>query len=601
MLRRPLLAACAAMLVAGLTLLGTGPAAAAQAGWADWEPLAGSSREFTTTMRQQADGFPAAAVETDSVGGSAVGVQSGSSTFLAPQTPPGAKYGSSQGRPYLNLRPNGLNAAPPSTTTYVFERPTPATGWTFVLGDIDADAVMIKATGADGSELTGAQLGFRGTFNYCAAGVSPKPGCSGPGNDGTDLPTWNAATATLTGGGPDTAGASGWFEPTVPISTLTLTFSRVSGSPVYQTWFSALSYDIAGTVTAPDGRQDGIALQLLDGDGQVIAETETDADGGYSFPGYATYDDYRVEIIPPADLVAEGPTARDVDLSEGDQTAVDFTLTAPDEVTGTISGTVTTDDGDPVPGVTITGTGPEGFEQSTTTEDDGGYLLDELPPGDYEVVVTPPDGYEPAGPVDAEVTIDEDGTAVTDVDFRLTRDDNPAYDVSGTVEDENGDPVPDVDVELTGPGVAEPAIVSTDDDGAFVFPHVGVSNDYVITVDPPEDAKVVGDPSVTFDVVDRPVTGISFTLDFTQPTPSPTPPEPSGEPTPGEPSSEPTPGEPSTTPTPAEPTEAPSAGTPTEPSDPGGLPQTGAPTLLPALTGLALLLLGTLLLRRRGR
>ena len=494
--RRPLLAAGSIVLAAVLIALGAGPAAAAQAGWAAWEPLAGGSRDFTTTMRQQAAGFPAASVDTDSVAGSAVGVQSGASTFLAPQTAPGKKYGSSQGKSYLNLRPNGLNAAPPSVTTYTFERPTPATGWTFVLGDVDADAVKVAATGADGSTLTAAQLGFQDTFNYCAPGLSPKPSCTGPGNNGADLPTWDSATSTLTGGGADTAGASGWFEPTVPIATLTLTFSRSSGSPVYQTWFSALSYDISGTVKAPEGREQGIALQLLDGDGQVIAETETDADGGYSFPGYATYDDYRVEIIPPADLVAEGATARDADLSDGDQTGVDFTLTAPVEVTGTISGTVTTDDGDPIAGVEISGTGPEGVKQTTTTGDDGSYLLDELPPGNYKVVITPPGGYKPVGPVEAEATIDEDGTAVTDVDFALTRSEKPVYDLSGTVEDKAGGAVADVAVELTGPGLDKPVVVTTDDDGGFTFPDLPPGTGYKITVKPPKgthgDRQAVG-------------------------------------------------------------------------------------------------------------
>ncbi|WP_152361031.1 MSCRAMM family protein [Microlunatus speluncae] len=611
MLRRPLLAAGSLLLAAALILVGAGPAAAAQAGWADWDPLAGTSRDFTTTMRQQPAGFPEASVVTDSVAGSAVGIQTGASTFLAPQTAPGEKYGSSQGRPYLNLRPNGLNAAPPSTTTYTFERPTPAAGWTFVLGDIDADAVTVTATGADGSELTAAELGFRSTFNYCAAGVSPKPSCSGPGNDGTDLPAWDAATSTLTGGGADTAGASGWFEPTVPIKTLTLEFARTSGSPVYQTWFSALAYDIAGTVTAPEGRQQGITLQLLDSDGQELAEAETDADGRYSFPGYATYDDYRVEIIPPADLVAEGPTARDADLSAGDQTGLDFVLVEPVEVTGSISGTVSTDDGDPVPGAKITGTGPEGVEQTATTDDDGGYVLDELPPGDYAVVVTPPDGYQPVGPVDADVTVDEEGTAVTEVDFTLTRSEEPAYDVSGTVADlASGDPIAELEVELTGPDLAEPVVVTTDQDGAFAFPNVPPGADYKVTVDLP-DGSPAGDPSATFEVVDRDVTGIDFLVVLGQPSPSPTPSAP--EPTPSEPTTppseptpaptEPAPTEPAPTePAPTEPTAPPTVVQPTEAPAPNDeLPQTGAPSPLLAVAGLAALLLGTHLLRRRNR
>lgn len=104
---------------------------------------------------------------------------SGSSTWLSAGTPVGAKYGSSQGRPCLNLRPKADTPKAPSTTTYTFARPTPSSGWTFVLGDIDADAVQIRAIGNDGTALTAAQLGFQGGFNYCAPGLPGKPSCTG--------------------------------------------------------------------------------------------------------------------------------------------------------------------------------------------------------------------------------------------------------------------------------------------------------------------------------------------------------------------------------------------------------------------------------------
>ena len=102
------------------------PAQAAPAGWADFT-FTGSSPNFTGTMTQQPTGFPAATFVSSSAGGS-VGRQSGASTFLAPATDVGAKYGSSRNRPYLNLRPGTAGGGPPSITTYTFERPTPATG-----------------------------------------------------------------------------------------------------------------------------------------------------------------------------------------------------------------------------------------------------------------------------------------------------------------------------------------------------------------------------------------------------------------------------------------------------------------------------------------
>src|SRR5690606_2248513 len=100
-------------------------------------------------------------------------------------------------------------------------------------------------------------------------------------------------------------------------------------------------HDALPILTTPEGRESGITVQLLDGDGTVIDEVETDSRGTYRFPSFAGYDDYRVVVVPPAGLIADGPTERDVDLSEGDQTEVDFAFRAPEPGTGSITGTVT--------------------------------------------------------------------------------------------------------------------------------------------------------------------------------------------------------------------------------------------------------------------
>ena len=89
---------------------------------------------------------------SDSRAGS-IGVVSGASVWLAASTDVGAKYGSSRHQQYLNLRPRADNASSPSETTYTFARPTPTANWTFVLGDIDADQVRIRAVGPAGNTL----------------------------------------------------------------------------------------------------------------------------------------------------------------------------------------------------------------------------------------------------------------------------------------------------------------------------------------------------------------------------------------------------------------------------------------------------------------
>lgn len=51
------------------------------------------------------------------------------------------------------------------TVQFVFEEPT-VRGFGFVLGDVDAENVFLKAYVDEGMELTGAQLGFQASFNY---------------------------------------------------------------------------------------------------------------------------------------------------------------------------------------------------------------------------------------------------------------------------------------------------------------------------------------------------------------------------------------------------------------------------------------------------
>lgn len=147
---------------------------------------AGRTANSPTSYTVQVANTPAmtATVTTDSRTGQ-IGVISGASTWLSQGSPVGAKYGSSLNRPSLNLRPKADNPASPSTTTYSFANPTPTSGWTFVLGDIDADKVQVRAVGPNGTALTAAQLGFNGGFNSSAvppSGTPPSTPTTSPGS-----------------------------------------------------------------------------------------------------------------------------------------------------------------------------------------------------------------------------------------------------------------------------------------------------------------------------------------------------------------------------------------------------------------------------------
>ncbi|ACQ82351.1 LPXTG-motif cell wall anchor domain protein [Beutenbergia cavernae DSM 12333] len=502
------------LLAAVLALAPSAAVAATTAGWASWQPLAGSAGAFTTTMQLPAGGFPAATVTTDSRGGQ-VGVQSGASIWMSAATPPGAVYGSSQNQSYLNLRPRADNATSPSTTTYTFERPTPAGGWSFVLGDIDADRAVVIARGEDGQLLTGAELGWQGGFNYCA--TTPSPACTG---SAADVATFDPVSGEVLGNaaGLDTSGAAGWFSPTVPITSLTVFFFQRSGFPVYQTWFASLARDITGTVTHDvDGPLGGATLTLFGPDGTQLATTTSAADGTYSFPGYAAADGYTVEVTaPPAPPGHPGyfslaPTILPADLSTTDATGIDFGIR--DIVPIAVSGAVLTTDGEPVPGVTVTLTPVGGGDPFTAvTDSQGRYVVDDVPwdlvggqPQEYEFSLgdLPPGFTEVSAPPNITVEVGQEEPS-TGNDFVVQA---PAS-VSGTVT-AGGSGVPGAVVTITGPGGT--FTTPTAADGTYSFGDLP-PGDYTVTLEVPFGYTADGPTEQQVTVETEDVTDVDFAV-----------------------------------------------------------------------------------------
>ncbi len=367
----------------GLALGGATSATAAPAGhWGSFT-LSGTNRDYSGTMTMP--GFPATTFRSDS---RQTDVVSGATTYQPVSTGPGARYGSSKGQPYLGQRPlvDAPNRASASVTTYTFAEPTPAGSWSLVLGDIDADQATVTATLPSGAAATAADLGFAGAYNSCS--VSSPGGRSCPadpdGTVGRDRPTWDAATSTLVGNPPaaDTAGATGWFTPTVPLATLTVTFQQRSGFPVYQTWFASRTAAIAGAVTLDGTPVAGVPVTATAPNG-VETTTTTAADGTYTFPFLPVGAGWTVAVEAPAG--ADGASRVAVDLATttpGADGRADFAFTAPagrTSVVGTVSGpggrpaadvpVVVSDAADP--------TAPPLVE--TTTNEDGVYAASGLP------------------------------------------------------------------------------------------------------------------------------------------------------------------------------------------------------------------------------
>jgi hypothetical protein len=480
-------AAGAAVALVGVPAADAAPAAG---GWATWSAIGGSSHAFTGTMTLPAANFPTATWTSDSR--SPIQLPSGASTFLNATTPPGAVYGSSRNDAYLNLRPYADNATSPSTTTFAFDSATPSAGWTFVLGDIDADKVQIQAKDADGKPVPDSTIARwqKGVFNYASTAAD------------ADKPSWDPTTATLTGNAAakDTDGASDWFEPDVALSSLTFVYTQRSGFPVYQVWFATLAHDIAGTVAGPlTCSPMSATVRLLGPDGTQLGQPVHPAvDGSYSFPGYAAEDGYTVVVDPPDGCVVENGARQTVDLSGGDATVPATTLRAiiPEPVSGTVSDQA----GDPVPGATVTVSGNGRPDRTAVTDDDGRYLIDDNPPGSYTVAVTPPDGYTGGGPAQG-VTVTT-GVVPGPVDFTVTR--RPS--LSGTITGPDG---PAVGVTVTVHNDGRTLTTVTDGDGRYEFDGL-TDAPTEVSVTPP--AGYLAPQAREFDDLAQDRTGVDFTL-----------------------------------------------------------------------------------------
>lgn len=369
------------VLGAGLAIGGATSASAAPAGHWGAFTVSGASKDYAGTMTLP--GFPATTFTSNSRQSTVIG---GASTWQGPSTGPGGAYGSSRGNTYINQRPNADNATAPSVTRYDFADPTPGNGsWSFVLGDIDADQVTIAATVQGGAAATADQLGYQSSYNSCStvsAGGWSCPADPGGVPAGTDVPTWDAATRTLTGNAAanDTAGATAWFTPTVPLDSLTITYQQRSGFPVYQTWFANRTAAITGTATI-DGTPIPGATVTVQAPRGTVYTTTTAADGTYVFPQLPVIGGYTVTVTAPPG--AGGETTQTVSLNStpgGADAVADFPFTTPPD-TVSIIGTVTDAAGNPASNVPVVITDDFGTPiVGTETNTDGVYVVSSLTP-----------------------------------------------------------------------------------------------------------------------------------------------------------------------------------------------------------------------------
>jgi protocatechuate 3,4-dioxygenase beta subunit len=205
-----------------------------------------------------------------------------------------------------------------------------------------------------------------------------------------------------------------------------------------------------------------------------LTETTNDL-GEFRFGGLGA-GTYGVVVRPSLTTVGtelKGPDEQRVNLSLGTEAGgIDFAITVPSELagrnadrkpddltaTGAVSGRVMTVRGVPIAGAIVQAYGRDNFMPSVESDARGRFLIDRLPPGDYRVLAFKR-GFITPLPGQARSAVDfllgdrstQDriiplgrGQTVESIDLVLGR----GASISGTIVDEFGEPMRDVDVSV---------------------------------------------------------------------------------------------------------------------------------------------------------
>ena len=312
----------------------------------------------------------------------------------------------------------------------------------------------------------------------------------------------------------------------------------------------ATNYTIKGTIyrdadrseSLEDGEKlyQGVTVDLLDKDGNVVATTTTDASGAYAFTNLEE-GTYKVRVRKEGPI-AELDQTEDPDATK-DNTSGDITLELNDPIKenvnfgyisdNSISGTVYRDDNrsgalnsgeSGYPEQTVQLLDKDGTVIATTkTDANGMYSFDKLPDGTYSVKVVK-DGAladtEQTGDPDSTldnasepITLDEANPTKKDVDFGYV----PDYFIKGTIyRDGNRSGALDTDeklyegvtVQLRDADGTVVATTTTDADGAYSFDKLPAGT-YTVTVvqdGPIAGLEQTGDPDATKDNASEPIT-----------------------------------------------------------------------------------------------
>ncbi|GBC61613.1 hypothetical protein DENIS_2575 [Desulfonema ishimotonii] len=288
-------------------------------------------------------------------------------------------------------------------------------------------------------------------------------------------------------------------------------------------WYDA---DGDGVQDADEDSLPGVTVTLYATDGVTPMSTATtDGEGAYGFTGL-TPGDYVVGFglpdgytFSPAGQGGDSAADSDADVATGrvsvtvaaGETRTDIdaglyaatTILLGDQVWEDADGDGSFSDGEGIPGVPVSLYDGDGdLIRTTETDENGRYLFENLPPGDYRVVVETPDGLtpfdDPDGLPDSKTDVTDQDSDNTDLDFGYRREPGETASLGDYVwYDTDGDGVQDAD-ESGLPGVTVRLLDSTGQvadetqtDGLGKYEFTDLSpGDYRVAFVSPDDSYV---------------------------------------------------------------------------------------------------------------
>ena len=243
--------------------------------------------------------------------------------------------------------------------------------------------------------------------------------------------------------------------------------------------FKTMTGSVSGTVKVDGKGASDITVKLSD------RETKTNEDGIYLFEDVVV-GEYTVTADIPENTEAPNGNSAKVMVEHKKTASADFEFKT---MTGSVSGYVKVD-GKGASGVRV----KLGGDKETKTDEDGAYLFEDVPVGEYEITADIPEDTEAPNGNTAKVMVEHNKISAVDFEFKTI-----IYtgSVSGIVKID-GKGADRITVTLSG---SEKLTAITGADGKFAFSNVPVG-EYDITVDAPKEATAA-DPNPAKVMVER--------------------------------------------------------------------------------------------------